>query len=85
MQRLGIQHEVVEHLLNHREKARTGIAAVYQIHGFGPEKRKALERWEAELYRILAADESGKVVAFARVAPCALTTYFSGGVILFLL
>lgn len=67
MQRMRIDHEVVEHLLNHREKARTGIAKVYQVHGFGPEKRKALERWEAELDRILAG-ESATVVPFARPA-----------------
>lgn len=53
LQRLGITHEAVEHLLNHREKSRTGIAKVYQTHGFGPEKRAALERWENELLRIL--------------------------------
>ena len=67
MQRLGIQHEVVEHLLNHREKARTGIASVYQVHGYGPEKRRALERWEAALTRILSGD-SGVIVPIRGVA-----------------
>lgn len=54
LQRLGVRHEVVEHLLNHREKARTGISKVYQTHDFKPEKLKALERWEAELDRIVS-------------------------------
>lgn len=67
MQRLGIQHEVVEHLLNHREKSRTGIARVYQTHDFLPEKRMALERWEAELDRILAG-ASAVVVPFGKRA-----------------
>lgn len=58
MQRMGIQHEAVEHLLNHREKSRTGIAAVYQVHDYKPEKRRALERWERELGRIIAGEDA---------------------------
>lgn len=68
MQRLGIRHEAVEHLLNHREKARTGIAKVYQTHDFKPEKLAALERWGAELGRIREGDGAGKVVPFERRA-----------------
>lgn len=58
MQRLGIRHETIEHLLNHREKARTGIAKVYQTHDFKPEKLTALQRWEAELDRIVTGAEA---------------------------
>ncbi len=65
MQRLGVPHEVVEHLLNHREKSRTGIAQVYQTHSFMPEKRRALERWESELGRIVSG-ASAVVVPFER-------------------
>ena len=67
MQRLGILHEVVEHLLNHREKSRAGIAKVYQTHDFKPEKLAALERWEADLRRVLEG-EAGTVIPFARPA-----------------
>ena len=67
MQRLGVQHEVVEHLLNHREKSRTGIAKVYQTHDYKPEKRAALERWQAELDRIIAGKDA-VVIPFERRA-----------------
>jgi integrase len=63
LQRLGVTHEAVEHLLNHKEKSRVGIARVYQTHGYGPEKRAALERWEQELDRILGGEE-GVVIPF---------------------
>lgn len=67
LQRLGIRHEVVEHLLNHREKARTGIAKVYQTHDFKAEKLNALERWESELQRIVSGAPA-VVVPFERRA-----------------
>ncbi|MFP5328879.1 MAG: tyrosine-type recombinase/integrase [Alphaproteobacteria bacterium] len=58
LQRLGVRHEVVEHLLNHREKARTGIAKVYQTHDFKAEKLAALQRWENELERIVSGEDA---------------------------
>lgn len=67
MQRLGVGHEVIEHLLNHREKSRTGIAKAYQTHDFKPEKLAALLRWEAELDRILGGAD-GVILPFARPA-----------------
>jgi integrase len=67
MQRLGVQHEVVEHLLNHREKSRTGIAKVYQTHDYKPEKLAALERWQKELDRIFAGKDA-VVIPFERRA-----------------
>jgi integrase len=63
MQRMGVTHAAIEHLLNHREKARTGIAKVYQTHDFKPEKRKALERWESELARLTERAGASNVVA----------------------
>ena len=53
MQRLRVPFEVIEHLLNHRERTRTGIGKVYQTHGFKDEKLDALLRWEARLGRIV--------------------------------
>jgi site-specific recombinase XerD len=67
MQRLGLSHETIEHLLNHREKSRTGIAKVYQTHDYKAEKLAALQRWEAELERIISGD-AAVVVPFARKA-----------------
>jgi integrase len=62
-QALGTPFEVVEHLLNHKEKSRTGIGAVYQTHAFKAEKRIAIERWEAELMRIVEGAET-KILPF---------------------
>jgi integrase len=46
MQRLGVRFEVVEGILNHTAGAsRSGVAAVYQRHGWGPEKRAAMDAW----------------------------------------
>ena len=46
LQRLGVRFEVTEAVLNHTAGAsRSGIAAVYQRHGWGPEKRAALDAW----------------------------------------
>lgn len=65
-QALGTPFEVVEHLLNHKEKSRTGIGAVYQTHAFKAEKRLAIERWESELMRIV--DQApATVLQFKRV------------------
>jgi integrase len=68
LQRLGFAFEVIEHLLNHKEKSRTGIAAVYQTHGFKAEKLAALQAWERELFRIIEGGEQGNVLPFARPA-----------------
>jgi integrase len=67
MQRLGVKHEVIEHLLNHREKARTGIAKVYQTHDYKPEKLAALQLWERRLDQIIQG-ASAVVVPFERRA-----------------
>lgn len=66
MQRLGISHETIEHLLNHREKSRTGIAKVYQTHDYKPEKLAALQRWEAEIERLVSGGGESVVVPLHR-------------------
>ena len=46
LQRLGVRFEVTEAVLNHTSGAsRSGVAAVYQRHSWGPEKRAALDAW----------------------------------------
>ncbi|WP_243903765.1 tyrosine-type recombinase/integrase [Methylobacterium sp. J-070] len=47
MARLGIEPHVVEAVLNHRNGTISGVAAVYNRHSYGPEKRAALEAWAA--------------------------------------
>ncbi len=64
LQRLGVRFEVTEAVLNHTAGAsRSGIAGVYQRHGWGPEKRAALDAWADHCDRLLnPADETGNVV-----------------------
>ncbi len=64
LQRLGVRFEVTEAILNHTAGAsRSGVAAVYQRHGWGPEKRAALDAWAAHCDGILSppADQSNVV------------------------
>jgi hypothetical protein len=65
LQRLGIRFEVTEAVLNHTAGAsRSGIAAVYQLHGWGPEKRAALDAWADHCDRLLnpVADTDNVVI-----------------------
>jgi integrase len=60
MVRLGVSMEVVGRVLNH---ARAGVTAqVYALHEYEPEKRSALDRWAAEVIRVVEGKKGGKVV-----------------------
>jgi integrase len=52
MARLGVEPHVVEAVLNHRSGTITGVAAIYNRHSYGPEKRAALEAWAAHVERL---------------------------------
>lgn len=55
LQRLGVRFEVTEAILNHTAGAsRSGVAAVYQRHGWGPEKRSALDAWALHCDAVLS-------------------------------
>ena len=45
---------------------RSGVTAVYDRHGYDPEKRAALDWWALKLQAILENEGAGKVLAFAR-------------------
>ena len=45
LQRLGVRFEVTEAILNHVSGSRSGVAGVYQRHGWRDEKRTALASW----------------------------------------
>jgi hypothetical protein len=66
LQRLGVRFEVTEAVLNHVSgSSRSGVAGVYQRHGWGPEKRAALEAWAEHCERLLnPACDTGNVVEF---------------------
>jgi integrase len=60
MVRLGILEEVVGKVLNHAAQGVT--AKVYALHRYEPEKRSALDRWAAEVMRLVAGKAEGNVV-----------------------
>lgn len=60
MVRLGVSTEIVGRVLNHAPHGVT--ARVYALHEFAPEKRSALDRWAAEVMRVVAGEPVGKVV-----------------------
>lgn len=63
LQRLGVRFEVTEAVLNHTSGiSRSGVAGVYQRHGWGPEKRAALDAWAAHCNRLLSPAEASNVV-----------------------
>jgi len=48
MARIGVAPHVIEKVLNHQSGVISGVAAVYNRHGYEAEKREALERWARE-------------------------------------
>jgi integrase len=52
MARLGTAPHVIEKVLNHVSGTISGVAAVYNRHGYEQEKREALRRWASHLARI---------------------------------
>ena len=49
MARLGVAPHIVEKILNHSSGVISGVAAVYNRHGYESEKRSALELWDTHL------------------------------------
>lgn len=67
LQRLGVRFEVTEAVLNHVSGSRSGITGIYQLHGWGPEKRAALDAWAAHIEGLLnPADKAANVVPLRR-------------------
>ena len=56
----GVGQEVAELTIGHTRK---GIAAVYDLHTFDKEKRRALEAWERKLNKITAKSGGGNVIS----------------------
>ena len=57
MAQLGIAPHVIEKVLNHISGSLSGIAAIYNRFGYGPEKRQALEAWAAHVARVVDPDQ----------------------------
>lgn len=54
MARLSVAPHVVEKVLNHVSGIISGVAAVYNRHGYDNEKRDALEQWGSALAKLAA-------------------------------
>ena len=52
MAKMRIAPHIIEKVLNHSSGAISGVAAVYNRHGYTIEKREALDSWAAELETI---------------------------------
>ena len=65
MQRLGIRFEVTEAVLNHVSGSKSGVAGVYQLHDWGPEKVSALKAWSDHVAAILVPADVSNVVPLA--------------------
>lgn len=61
LQALGIPIEVTEAVLNHISGTRAGVAGIYNRYKYEPEKRTALEAWDARLREMLNRGESSAV------------------------
>jgi integrase len=66
LQRLGVQLQVIEKVLNHTSGSFRGIVAVYQRHSFDTEKRIALQKWAAHVDALVRGESAGNVIALAR-------------------
>ena len=56
MARQGVAPHVIEKVLNHSTGAISGVAAVYNRHGYEPEKRQALDIWAGHLDELLRVE-----------------------------
>jgi integrase len=53
MARLGVAPHVIEKVLNHVSGEISGVAAVYNRHGYQTEKREALSQWATHLEKLM--------------------------------
>lgn len=67
MQRLGVRFEVTEAILNHVSGSKAGVAGVYQLHDWAPEKKAALAAWSMHIAAILTDVDHTNVVPLASV------------------
>jgi integrase len=54
MARLGVAPHVIEKVLNHVSGEISGVAAVYNRHGYTVEKRDALNKWALHLHQLVS-------------------------------
>lgn len=55
LQSLGVPVEVTESVLNHISGTRAGVAGIYNRYKYDPEKRAALDAWDAKLQGLIGS------------------------------
>ena len=60
LQALGISIEVTEAVLNHISRTRAGVAGIYNRYKYEPDKRTALNAWDARLREMLSTMRTSK-------------------------
>ena len=61
MAEIGIAPHIVEAALNHVSGARSGVAGVYNVYAYEPEKKAALERWAAHVEGLVSGEPANVV------------------------
>ena len=62
MARLGVAPHVIEKVLNHVSGQLSGVAAVYNRHGYQAEKAQAIAIWSSEITRLAPQGDDGRSV-----------------------
>jgi site-specific recombinase XerD len=66
MQSLGIPVEVTERCIAHKSgRSQTGVAQIYNLWAYEPEKRAAFDKWGEYLERLIAGADASNVIALA--------------------
>ena len=60
MARIGVAPHVIEKVLNHISGQISGVAAVYNRHGYDAEKREALKQWAGTLTGLTTTQSCGR-------------------------
>lgn len=63
---IGIQPHIVEAVLNHVSGHKAGVAGIYNVAQYLPEKADALRKWARHVMTIAGEGKSAKVVRMAR-------------------
>jgi integrase len=66
MARIGVAPHIIEKVLNHVSGEISGVAAVYNRHGYQTEKRDALDLWAREIGRVAGKDDAASTGQDAR-------------------
>jgi integrase len=69
MARLGVSLQVVEKILNHSSGSFSGVAGIYNRHGYESERRAALNVWAEHVNAIVTGDHQANVVSLAARRP----------------